>query len=79
MSYRAQAPQRASGLGYTPVTTPYATTMPVDPVEDIPTVHLGLTYDPEPEPPAVNVAGIPLWIGLVIATYWLANRVGGRI
>jgi hypothetical protein len=47
---------------------------------DIPTVPLSLTYTAQDdERPAVNVAGIPLWLGLLVGVYWLANRVGGRL
>lgn len=74
MSYRLPGP----GLGFTPVTA--APDVTLDAGETIPTVHLGLQYEPEPAPLArVNVLGIPLWVALLGATYWLTNRIGGRI
>lgn len=52
----------------------------MDPGDEFPTVHLGLTYEPVPEEQSpVHVAGIPLWLVLVVGTYWLANKVGERI
>lgn len=54
----------------------------LEPGDEFPTVHLGLTYtgdELEPEPPVPLAAGVPLWLVLLGATYWLANRFGSRI
>lgn len=53
----------------------------MEPGDELPTVHLGLTYtgDELEQGPQVHTAGIPLWVVLVAGVYWLANRVGSRI
>lgn len=50
--------------------------------QEIPLVHLGLTYDPAPqeEPLAtVHAAAIPAWLVLLVGVYFAAKWAGERI
>jgi len=70
----------ARGLGFTPTSSGDFPTVTMDPGDELPTVHLGLTYYPiDPEPTGPGAVNLGLWAALLVATYMLAGRVGGRI
>lgn len=56
---------------------------PVAQEEELPTVELGLTYEPwgleEEEASPVRKAAIPGWILLTGLVFWGANKLGERI
>jgi len=60
----------------------------LSPGEEIPTVSLGLTYEPLDVSPelaypfpgyAPSARDVALWLGLLVGVYVLAQRFGGRI